>query len=22
FNAQGHEFALGHFKSCLHAEVK
>ena len=19
---QGHEFALGHFKSCLHAEVK
>ncbi|KKZ92666.1 cysteine hydrolase family protein [Bacillus wiedmannii] len=22
FNEQGHEFALGHFKSCLHAEVK
>ena len=22
FNAQGHEFALGHFKSCLNAEVK
>ena len=22
FNAQGHEYALGHFKSCLHAEVK
>ncbi|MBW3493808.1 cysteine hydrolase family protein [Bacillus sp. FDAARGOS_1420] len=22
FNAQGHEYALGHFKSCLNAEVK
>ncbi|KEK25126.1 cysteine hydrolase family protein [Bacillus gaemokensis] len=22
FNEQGHEFALGHFKSCLHAEVR
>ncbi|PEY37126.1 isochorismatase [Bacillus cereus] len=21
FNEQGHEFAIGHFKSCLHAEV-
>ncbi len=22
FNAQGHEYTLGHFKSCLNAEVK
>ncbi|MFJ8529068.1 isochorismatase [Bacillus pseudomycoides] len=22
FNEQGHKFALGHFKSCLHAEVQ